>query len=73
VQSGENYLGLIFTKYYFSDKINEDEMRWTYRMHGGEYKCINVSWENLRESDHLQIIGLGRRIILKWILNGVGV
>jgi len=26
-----------------------------------------VWWENLRERDHLEDPGIGRRIILKWI------
>jgi hypothetical protein len=28
---------------------------------------IGFGWGNLRESDHLEEPGIGRRIILKWI------
>jgi hypothetical protein len=30
--------------------------------------CIKILIENLKAADHLESLGVGRRIILKWIL-----
>jgi hypothetical protein len=38
----------------------------TYR---GAEKCIHFWWVNLNEGDHLEGLGVSRRVILKWILN----
>jgi len=40
----------------------------TYRTYGGE-EHIRVCWENLRERDHLEDLGVDNKIILKWIFN----
>jgi hypothetical protein len=37
-------------------------------MHGGKEKCIVFWCRNLKEREHLEDIGLDRRIILKWVL-----
>jgi len=37
-------------------------------MHGGKEKCTVFWCRNLKEREHLEDIGLDRRIILKWVL-----
>jgi hypothetical protein len=36
----------------------------------GEYKCLSgLGWENLKEREHLQDLGIDARIILKYVLH----
>jgi hypothetical protein len=39
-----------------------------YSTYGGE-EHIRVCWENLKERDHLEDLGVDNKIILKWIFN----
>jgi hypothetical protein len=45
-------------------------MGWAgHHVHGGDKKCIQYfGWENLNGIDHSEVIGIDRRILLKWIL-----
>jgi hypothetical protein len=44
-------------------------VRWVEHMHGGEQKCIQGLVRKLEGTDHLKILGIDRRIILKLILH----
>ena len=49
--------------------IKSRRMRWTghvARM-GREEACKRFSWENLKERDHMEVLGVDGRIILRWI------
>jgi hypothetical protein len=69
VRAGKDYItrvlcSVLLTKYYSGDKIKKNEMAWaciTYRKRKG------VWWENLRERNHLEDLGVDGGIILKWI------
>lgn len=52
-----------------SDKIKEDEMGRVCGTYGGRREMYMGFWRRkLEERDHLEDLGIGERIILKWIL-----
>jgi hypothetical protein len=55
----------VLTEQYLSDEVKKNEMSraWeTGEVHTGFW------WGDLRERDHLEDMGIGRSIILKWIV-----
>jgi hypothetical protein len=48
------------TNYYLGDQIKNNEM-------GGGGGHTTLWWGNLREGDHLEDLGINRRIILKFV------
>jgi len=37
-------------------------------VYGGKREAYRILVENLKERDHLEVLGVDRRIILEWIL-----
>jgi hypothetical protein len=50
------------------DQIKNDEMCGASDMHGGDEKFTKFWLESLKGRDHLEYVGVSRRIILKWML-----
>jgi hypothetical protein len=52
-----------------SDKIKEDEMGRVCGTYGGRREMYTGFWRRkLEERDHLEVLGIDERILLKWIL-----
>lgn len=62
-----NLLTFFFTKYY-GDNIKEGDMDMTYSVHGAIKKCTKFWFTNPKGSDHSEDLGIGGRLILKFIL-----
>lgn len=64
-------ISIIFTliKYYWGDKIKEDEMGRVFGMHAE--KCTEFWWGNLNEREHWEGLGIEGGIIIKISLKDV--
>jgi hypothetical protein len=57
------------TKYYYGDKFKEDEMGRARGTRGRDNKCLqNFYCKTQKGRDHSEHLGVGRGIILEWIL-----
>jgi hypothetical protein len=55
-------------KFYSGDQIKKNEMGRACGTYGRQERCIQgFWWGDLRKRDHLEDLGVNRRIILKWI------
>ena len=58
---------VLLTKYHSGDQIKKNEMDGACGMYGTGDMHIGFCWEDLRESDHLEDLGAGGWLMLKWI------
>jgi hypothetical protein len=60
---------VLFSKYYYDDKIKESAMGGACSAHGRDEKCVQKFWfESLKGRDNSEDLVVDGRIILKWIL-----
>jgi hypothetical protein len=58
---------ILRTQYCAGDKIEKNEMGGTCSAYGERRAIYRVLVGNLREIDHLEDKGVGRKVILRWI------
>jgi hypothetical protein len=67
--SGEKYImkSLLLTKCFSGDKIKKNGMGGTCSIYGGERGVYRILVGKPEEKDHLEDVGVDRKIMLRWI------